>query len=237
MSIPTPHISAKQGDFAATVIMPGDPKRAEFIANNFLENPRLVTQVRGMLGFTGSYQGKEISVMASGMGVPSMGIYAYELYEFYGVQNIIRVGTCGAVSDKVGLLDIVASVSASYDSNFVAQYQLPGTFSAAASFPLLKQTDLCAESLGLKVWFGNTVTCDSFYGERAVIPAWARMNILATEMEAAGLYMTASACGKSALTLMTVADSMYTAETISSQAREQSLTDMMRLSLETAIRL
>ncbi|MDR2713503.1 MAG: purine-nucleoside phosphorylase [Clostridiales bacterium] len=237
MSVPTPHINAKQGDFAKTVLMPGDSRRAEFIARNFLDQTKMVTDVRDVRGFTGFYQDKPVSLMASGMGIPSIGIYAYELYNFYNVENIIRIGTCGAVSERSNLLDIIISVGASYDSSFDLQYQLPGKFSAAASYQLLKQIDACAAKLGMTVHFGNTVTCDSFYGERQAIPAWKKMGILAVEMEAAGLYMTASANGRNAATMMTVVDSIYTGESLSSMEREQSLTDMIKIALETAIRL
>ncbi|MCL2106555.1 MAG: purine-nucleoside phosphorylase [Oscillospiraceae bacterium] len=233
MSIPTPHINAKQGDFAKTVLMPGDPKRAEFIAENFLESPRIVSDLRGIKGFTGVYRGAPVSIMASGMGIPSIGIYAYELYQFYGVENIIRIGTCGAASAKIKPLDIVVSVGASYDSSFDLQYSLPGKFSAVASYPLLRRVDRCAEQLGIPLHFGSTLTCDSFYWEREVIPAWSKMGILAVEMEAAGLYMTAAASGKSAVSMMTVVDSMYTGESKTSAERERSLTDMIRVALES----
>ncbi|MCL2838317.1 MAG: purine-nucleoside phosphorylase [Oscillospiraceae bacterium] len=237
MNIPTPHINAKAGDFAKTVLMPGDPKRAEHIAKNFLTDVRLVTDVRGMLGFTGTYKGQKISVMGSGMGVPSIGIYAYELYNFYDVENIIRIGTCGAASDKLKVLDIIASVGASYDTAFATQYNLPGTFSAAATFSLLKTIDETAQSLNIPVIFGNTVTCDSFYAERAAIPAWATMGILAAEMETAGLYMTASAAGKNAASLLSVADNMFSGETTDIDTREKSLNDMAILALEAGIKL
>lgn len=231
----TPHISASPGDFAKTVLMPGDPKRAEFIAKNYLENPRLVTDVRGMLGFTGTYKGKPVSVMGSGMGVPSMGIYGYELYHFYGVDTIIRIGTCGAASPDLDLFDIVASVGASYDTSFAAQYHLPGTYSAAASYPLLKAADRASEALGIPLHFGNTATCDSFYAEREGIPAWSKMGILAVEMETAGLYMLAGAAQKQALSLLSVADSMFKNTTTDSAARETGLDNMIRLALETAL--
>jgi len=230
-------MNAEKGAFAKTVIMPGDPKRAEFMAKKFLEEAQLVSDVRGNQGFTGTYKGAPVSVMASGMGIPSMGIYAYELYNFYDVENIIRIGTCAATSKKMKLLDIVVSVAASYDSNFDMQYDLPGKFSAAASWPLLKQVDASAKDLGIPVHFGNTITCDSFYWEQQVIPAWAKMGILVAEMEAAGLYMTASAAGKNAVSILTVVDSMYSNESKSSLEREQSLSDMIKISLETAIAL
>lgn len=235
MGIPTPHICAAYGDFAKTVLMPGDPKRAQFIAERYLEDARLVTDVRGMLGFTGTYKGHRVSVMGSGMGVPSIGIYAYELYRFYGVENIIRIGTCGAASDDLQLFDIIASVGASYDTNFAAQYELPGTFSATASYPLLKLADAAAARIGETVRFGPTATCDSFYYERRQIPAWAKMGVLAVEMESAGLYMVAASEGKQALALLSVADSMFLKQTTDSEQREKGQERIIRLALETAL--
>jgi len=238
MSIPTPHIGATSKDqVAKTVLMPGDPLRAKFIADTFLSDVTQYNSIRGMLGFTGMYRGKRVSVQGSGMGMPSIGIYSYELFSFYDVENIIRVGTCGAASDKLRLLDIVVSVGVSYDSNFDLQYELPGKFSAAASWPLLKQVDLSAEKLGIPLRFGNTVTCDSFYWERQAMPAWAKMNVLAMEMEAAGLYMCAAAAGKNALAMMTVVDSVFTGESKSAGERERSLTDMITVALECAVAL
>lgn len=233
-NIPTPHIRAKEGDFAKTVLMPGDPMRARFIAEHYLENAVLVTDVRGMLGYTGWYQGKQVSVMGSGMGIPSMGIYAYELFHFYQVEEIIRIGTCGAASPDLKLFDLIASVGASYDSNFAAQYHLPGTFSACADYGLLKRADQAAQALEMDLRFGNTATCDSFYAERAGIPAWSSMGIIAVEMETAGLYMVASSEGKKALSLLSVADSMFLHETTDAHQRERGQDRMIRLALETA---
>ena len=237
MSVPTPHIEAKIGDFAKTVLMPGDPLRAKFIAETYFEEPRLVNSIRGMLGYSGTYKGVPLSVMGSGMGVPSMGIYSYELYHFYGVENIIRIGTTGAIAKQLQLFDIVASAAASYDTAFVKQYDLPGTFSAAASYKLLRTADDTAKELGLTLHIGSTLTCDSFYNELSQIPAFAKMNTLSVEMEAAGLYMVAAEAGKNALALMTVSDKVDGSEATTAEQREKSLVDMMKLALETAIRL
>ena len=235
MKIPTPHISASAGDFAKTVLMPGDPKRAEFIAEKYLQNTRVVNEVRGMSAITGTYKGKPISVMGSGMGIPSIGIYAYELYHFYGVESIIRVGSAGGIRKDLGLYSIVASLAASYDSNFAAQYRLPGTFSAGADYMLLRQAEIAAEKLGIPMEIGNTVTCDSFYDEKNQAAAWETMNILSVEMEAAGLYMTASAAGKRALCLMTVVDRVEGGEEVSAEQREKGLDDMILIALEAGI--
>jgi purine-nucleoside phosphorylase len=234
-AIPTPHIEAAKVDFADVVLMPGDPMRAKFIADNFLEDAKLVTAVRGMFGYTGTYKGVRVSVMGSGMGVPSMGIYSYELFNFYDVKKIIRIGTCGAISKDLQIFDIVASMAASYDTSFVKQYKLPGTYSAASSYELLRLVDDTAKKLGMKLHVGSTVTCDSFYDESAQVPSWRKMNIIAVEMEAAGLYMVAAAAGKEALALMTISDKVEGSEGTTSEQREQSLTNMITLALETAI--
>jgi purine-nucleoside phosphorylase len=237
MNIPTPHISAKLGDFAKTVIMPGDPLRAKFIADNFLESATLVTKVRGMCGYTGEYKGRKISVMPSGMGMPSMGIYSHELFNFYDVENIIRIGTAGAVNENLDLFDIVVSTSASHNSNFHSQYHLPGTFAPTASYSLLKTCDETAIEQDIKIHIGQTTCADAFYGEREEIPAWGTMGILATEMEAAALYMEAAASGKNSLCILSIADSMFKNVTTSSLEREQGLEKMIVLALETAIKV
>lgn len=232
---PTPHISALNGEFAKTVIMPGDPLRAKYIVDNFMKNVKLITSVRNMYGYTGSYKGKEISVMAHGMGAPSVGIYAYELYNFYNVDNIIRVGSAGAVSSKLNLYDIVISMSASHDSNFHRQYHLPGVFAPTASYNLLKNCDITANKLNIPIHIGPTASSDTFYSEREEIPAWNNVGIIAIEMESAALYMTAAACKKNALTIMTISDSMYKKQTTNFKEREQNLNQMIELALETSI--
>ena len=235
--MPTPHISAKNGDFAKTVLMPGDPLRAKLIAEKYLHNARLVNEVRGMLGYTGNYKGKRVSVMASGMGVPSMGIYSYELYKFYGVDNIIRIGTAGAVSDELKVRDIVLAVSAATNSNFSAQYGLMGVPAPTASFELLIKTYECARSLGIKVNAGPVLTSDIFYDDTDDLLKWQRVGVKAVEMECAALYMNAACLGKKALTICTVSDCPLTGESSSSEEREKSFDDMMTLGLECAVSL
>lgn len=242
MSNNTPHINAKPQDFAKTVLMPGDPHRSKFIAETFLEDARLVNDVRGVQGYTGFYKGKEISVMASGMGMPSMGIYSYELFNFFGVQNIIRVGSAGSYQKEVKLRDIVIAQAACTDSNFVNQYSLPGSFSPIASYKLISCCVTAAKTLGLNYHVGNVVSSDVFYADTEGRPdyskpinAWAKMGVLAVEMEAAALYMNAARANKNALAICTVSDSLVTGEATSAEERQNSFTDMMKLALETAI--
>ncbi|MBQ7726007.1 MAG: purine-nucleoside phosphorylase, partial [Clostridia bacterium] len=191
---PTPHIDAAPGDFAKTVLMPGDPLRSKFIAENFLENARLVNNVRGIHGYTGTYRGVPVSVMASGMGMPSMGIYSYELYHFYGVENILRIGTAGALIPGIKVRDLVFGAGACTNSNFAHQFDLPGAFAPIASFSLLKTAVEVAEEQGLRYHVGNLLSSDAFYGDDEDVPAqrrpvalWGKMGVLATEMEAAAL--------------------------------------------------
>ncbi len=242
--IPTPHIESKQGDFAKTVLMPGDPLRAKFIAENFLENARLVNGVRGINGYTGKFEGTSISVMASGMGMPSIGIYSYELYNFYGVENIIRVGSAGGMNESVKVRDIILAAGASTDSNYAHQFNLPGTFSAVADFKLLKTADQEAEKLGLNYHIGNILSSDAFYGDHGELPqafkplnAWGKMGVLAVEMEAAALYMNAARSGKRALAILTVSDHLISGESLPSIERQESFREMMLLSLKVAKRL
>ncbi|MBO5212683.1 MAG: purine-nucleoside phosphorylase [Clostridia bacterium] len=241
---PTPHINAKSGDFAKTVLMPGDPLRSKFIAENFLENARLVNNVRGIQGYTGLYKGKEISVMASGMGMPSMAIYSYELFSFFGVENIIRVGSAGALQKDVKIRDIVLGMGACTDSNFANQYALPGTFAPIASYKLLKLCEEVAMAEGANIHVGNLVSSDNFYSDTLGLSSeelssskWAKMGALAVEMEAAALYMNAARLGKNALAICTVSDHIITGEATSSDERQSSFTQMMKIALETAIRL
>ncbi len=239
MKIPTPHISAKMGDFAKTVIMPGDPYRAKYIVENFMTDAKIVSDVRGIIGYTGYYNGKEISVMASGMGCPSMGIYSYELFNGYGVENIIRVGSCGALNRELDIMDIVIAQGACYEPGFVNQYQLGGVFAPIADYSLLEKCVQTARESNLKVHVGNIFTSDSFYGERQEInKKWIDMNVLATEMETAGLYMTAASSRKKALSILTVSDYVFE-ETggLSSEERESSLNEMIKLALDTATKL
>jgi purine-nucleoside phosphorylase, family 1 (deoD) len=235
---PTPHIAAMPEDFARTVLMPGDPLRAKFIAENFLDNANLVNNVRGIQGYTGNYKGKRVSVMASGMGMPSIGIYSYELFNFYNVENIIRVGTAGAYSREVKVRDIVIAMGACTNSNYAAQYGLPGTFAPIASYSLMKTAIAVAERKGVRFHVGNCLSSDTFYSDDATAAQqWAKMGVLCVEMEAAALYMNAARSGKNALGIFTVSDSLVTGEATSPEERQTSFTQMMEVALETAASL
>ena len=233
---PTPHINAQKGDFAKTVLMPGDPLRAKYIAENFLENPRLVNNVRGIQGYTGTYKGVPISVMASGMGIPSIGIYSYELFSAFGVENIIRVGSAGAMQHSIKVRDIVIGMGACTNSSYGSQYGLCGTFAPIASYKLLSTCVDKAEKMGLKYHVGNLLSSDTFYSDDSS-SNWGKMGVMAVEMEAAGLYMNAARLGKNALAICTVSDHILTNEATSSEERQNSFTEMMLLALETAIEL
>lgn len=236
MAVPTPHNSAKSGEIAKTVLMPGDPMRAKYVAENFLEEYVLVNNVRGIQGYTGKWKNIEITVMASGMGIPSIGIYSWELYNEYGVDNIIRIGTAGAMNDKLNLRDIVLAQGASTDSNFMNQYKLPGTFAPIADYKLLREAEKAAENLGLNVVVGNILSTDAFYGDDSTAnDAWRKMGILAVEMEAAGLYATAARCGKNALAICTISDHLYRDEKLTTEERETSLRQMITVALDTAV--
>jgi len=235
---PTPHNTAGPGDFAKTVLMPGDPLRAKYIAEHFLENPRLVNNVRGIQGYTGTSEGIPVSVMASGMGMPSIGIYSYELYHFYGVENILRIGSAGAISDELELKDLVAGMSASTNSNYANQFDLPGTYAPTCSYPLLRLADQTAESLGLSLKVGELLSADTFYNDVHGIDEWQKMhNVLAVEMEAAALYLNAARAGKQALAICTISDCPLKGTGLSAEERETSFTEMMELALCMARRL
>ena len=232
-NIPTPHITAKEGDFARTVLMPGDPLRAKYIAENFLTDAVLVNNVRGVNGYTGMYNGKRVSVMASGMGMPSMGIYSYELFKFYDVDNIIRIGTAGSLQPDLKIRDLAIAMGACTDSNYAAQYELPGTFAPIASFDLLRKAVDQAEKMGnVGYKVGNVASSDVFYSERPTMEAWQKMGVLAVEMETAALYMNAARTGKNALTICTISDSLVTGEVTTSEERQTSFADMMKVALE-----
>ncbi len=238
---PTPHINATPEDFAKTVLMPGDPLRAKFIAENFLREAKLVNNVRGVQGYTGFYDGARVSVMASGMGMPSIGIYAHELYNVFGVENIIRVGSAGGMNQDVRVRDIVLGMGACTNSNFANQYRLPGTFAPVCSYPLLSTCVDIAKEMGLPFHVGNILSSDTFYNDEAGLPdtersaaLWGKMGVLAVEMEAAALYMTAARSGKNALAICTVSDHLLTGEATSAEERQTSFTDMMTLALKTA---
>ena len=233
-NIPTPHITAKQGDFAETVLMPGDPLRAKFIAETFLENAELVNNVRGIHGYTGYYNGKRVSVMASGMGMPSIGIYSYELYNFYDVKNIIRIGSAGAIHPDLKIMDIAIGMGACTNSNYVSQYGRPGNLAPIASFELLRKAVDTAEEMGLSFKVGNLYSSDTFYDDMSRLGEWQRMGVLAVEMEAAALYMNAMRAGKNALAICTISDCPFTGEASSAEERQNSFTQMMKLALEIA---
>jgi purine-nucleoside phosphorylase len=233
-NIPTPHITAKEGDFAKTVLMPGDPLRAKFIAENFLENAVLVNNVRGVNGYTGTYKGKRVSVMASGMGMPSIGIYSYELYNFYDVDNIIRIGSAGAIHPDLKVKDIVIGMGACTNSNYAHQYALPGTFAPIASYELVTKAVAAAEKVGAKAVVGNILSSDTFYDDSQSLIQWQKMGVLAVEMEAAALYMNAARAGKNALCICTISDCPFTGEACSAEERQVSFTQMMEIALDIA---
>ena len=235
MSIPTPHINAKLGDFASTVLMPGDPLRAKFIAENFLENAVLVNNVRGVNGYTGYYKGKRVSVMASGMGQASIGIYAYELFKFYGVENIIRIGSCGSFTNDLKVRDIIVAMGACTNSNFISQYRLPGTFCPICDYSLLKSACEVLDKKGYRYKVGNILSSDTFYDDSSSGLDWAKMGVLGVEMESAALYATALRLGKKALCICTVSDSLVDpTQNTTAEERQNSFTQMMEVALEIA---
>lgn len=235
MAIPTPHIEAKLGDFAPTVLMPGDPKRAEYIAKTYLTDCKLVNDVRGIKGFTGYYNGKRVSVMASGMGQPSIGIYSYELFAFYGVENIIRVGSCGSFDKDLHARDIIVAMGACTNSNYMSQYELPGTFAPIADFGLVEKAVAECKKIGVNFKVGNILSSDTFYDDANSGMKWAKMGVLGVEMEAAALYANAARLGKKALAILTVSDSfIYPEENTTSKEREQSFNKMMEIALNIA---
>ena len=234
----TPHIAAEKGDFAKTVLMPGDPLRAKFIAETYLENPVLVNNVRGVQGYTGYYKGKKVSVMASGMGIPSIGIYSYELYTVFGVENIIRIGSAGAIREDIQIRDIVFGMGASTNSAFADQYKIPGTVAPIADYTLLQTAIGEAEALGARYHVGNLLSSDTFYSDdRDEVASWRKMGTMAIEMEAAGLYLTAMRCGKRALAMCSISDQILTGERLDADSRRTSFTQMMEIALNTAIKM
>ena len=234
-NIPTAHNNAKAGDFAKTVLMPGDPLRAKYIAETYLENPRQVTAVRNMFGYTGTYKGKEISVMGGGMGMPSIGIYSYELFNFYGVDQIIRIGSAGALQDHIKVIDVVIGMGACTDSNYAYQYGLPGTFAPIADYELMNKAIETAKRQGTNVVVGNVVSSDVFYNaDPTVNDRWRSMGVLAVEMEAAALYMNAAKAKKKALCMLTISDHIYTGEALCAEDRQLGFGKMMEIALELA---
>lgn len=229
---PTPHNSAKKGDIAKKVLMPGDPLRAKYIAETYLENPVCFNTVRNMLGYTGTYNGEEVSVMGGGMGIPSIGIYSYELFNFYDVDKVIRIGSAGALQDDVELMDVVIGMGACTDSNYAYQYGLPGTFALIADYSLVKRAAEVAEEQGTPVKVGNILSSDVFYNaDSTVNDRWRRMGVLAVEMEAAALYMNAAAAGKKALCMLTISDLIYKEGNLTAEERQLGFKKMMEIAL------
>ncbi len=234
----TPHNSAEKGAFGKTVLMPGDPLRAKFIAENFLEDAVLVNNVRGIHGYTGTYKGIKVSVMASGMGMPSIGIYSWELFTMYDVENIIRIGSAGSMNLGVKLYDIVIGMGACTNSNYAAQYKLPGTFAPIASYRMLSSCVEAAKAAGATYHIGNLLSSDTFYSaDETATAKWSGMGVLAVEMEAAALYINAARCRKNALAICTISDEVLTGVETSAEQRQNSFTQMMEIALETAVSL
>lgn len=235
----TPHINLlDEIGFAKTVLMPGDPLRAKMIAETFLESPVLINNVRNIQGYTGFYKGHKVSVMASGMGMPSIGIYSYELYKFYGVENIIRIGSAGGIGEGIGLRDVVAGIGANTNSAFNNQYGVRGTIAPTCSFEMLKIADECAKEIGIELKVGNLLSSDTFYdADENSLKKWAESGSLAVEMEAAALYLNAMHLKKRALAICTISDLPFTGEGCTAEERQNTFTDMMKIALETAVRL
>lgn len=236
-NIPTPHINAKEGDFARTVLMPGDPLRSKYIAEHYLEDRTLVNNVRGVQGYTGYYKGKRVSVMASGMGMPSIGIYSYELFNFYGVQNIIRVGSAGALSEKLKLRDVVAGISAYTTSNYGFSFGFDGTLAPCCSWELLEKAVAAAKELNVPLVPGPVFSSDCFYEQGSQVTASQKLmqlGVLCTEMEAYALYLNAAYAKKNALALLTISDSLVTGEALPAEDRQNTFTRMMEIALEIA---
>jgi len=234
--IPTPHIQVdKKGVIAETILLPGDPLRAKFIAETYLEDVIQFNTIRNAFGYTGTYKGKKISVMGTGMGMPSIGIYSYELINFYGVKNLIRIGSCGALQEDLKLYDIIIGMGACTNSNYQTQYNLPGNFAPIASYELLQKAVDTAKKVNTKVHVGNILSSDIFYDDdQDSWKKWAKMGVLAVEMEAAALYMNAIRAGVNALCMLTVSDSLVTHEVTTSQERQNAFTKMMEIALELA---
>ena len=235
--MPTPHNNAQNGDFAKTVLMPGDPLRAKFIAETFLENPQLVNNVRGVQGYTGTYKGVRVSVMASGMGIPSIAIYSNELYTHYGVENIIRVGSAGAMRADMELGSVCAGMGACTNSSFADQYELGGTFAPIADFTLLETAVTVARKLGIEPHVGSLLSSDVFYNKAGNTLDWGKMGVLAVEMESAALYCNAAEAGKRALAICTISDSLITGEELPAADRQTTFTQMMEIALGVAVEM
>ena len=232
--IPTPHITAREGDFARTVLMPGDPLRSKFIAEHFLTDAVLVNNVRGVQGYTGYYQGKRVSVMASGMGMPAIGIYSYELYNFYGVENIIRIGSAGMISQSLKVRDIVAGISAYTNSSFGRQFGFDGQLAPCCSYELLEKAMQAGKALGQQPVAGAIYSSDYFYDDSAPLGKLQKLGVLCVEMEAAALYLNAARAGKNALALLTISDNPFTGEGLTAEERQNTFTRMMEIALAIA---
>ncbi|UXV35757.1 purine-nucleoside phosphorylase [Staphylococcus sp. IVB6181] len=231
----TPHIQPNGAKIAKTVLMPGDPLRAKYIADNYLEDVVQFNEVRNMFGYTGTYKGKEVSVMGSGMGIPSIGIYSYELYNTFDVDTIIRIGSCGALQEDVNLYDIIIAQGASTNSNYVDQYNIPGHFAPLADFDLMVQAKNAADKLGATTHVGNILSSDTFYNADTTFnQQWQRMGILGIEMESAGIYLNATYAGKKSLGIFTVSDHILRDEATTPEERQNSFTQMMEVALEIA---
>ncbi len=230
------HISASKGEIAESILLPGDPLRAKFIAENYLDGARCYNEVRNMLGYTGTYKGVPVSVQGTGMGMPSIGIYSWELITEYGVKNLVRIGTAGSFHEDIKVRDIVVGVSASCDSSYVNSFGLPGRYAPGASYELLLKAAKASEKTGVKFRAGNIVSTDAFYDQRVDWwRRWAEMNVMAVEMEAAALYMNAARHKANALAMVTISDHFVTGEATTSQERQETFTDMMKLALETIV--
>lgn len=232
---PTPHNEAKYGDIAKTILMPGDPLRAKFIAETWLENPVCFNKVRNMLGYTGTYKGKEVSVMGSGMGMPSIALYSYELYHFYGVESIIRVGSAGALQEGMKLKDLVIAMGACTDSSYAGQLNVPGNFAPTADYELLEKAVLTAREKNINVRVGNVLSADGFYNfDTSRTKRWADAGVLAVEMESAALYINAVQAKKKALSLLSISDHVFTGEELNAEERRVAFRDMIEVALELA---
>lgn len=233
MSIPTPHITAKYGEIAKKVLMPGDPLRAKFIAEKYLQDIVCFNTVRNMFGYTGTYKGEKVSIMGSGMGMPSIGIYSYELYKFYDVDSIIRIGSAGSLRDDVHVMDIVIGIGACTNSNYVSQYKLNGTFAPIANYELLNKAVEVAKLQGKKAVVGNILSSDTFYSnDTTANDSWKKMGVIAVEMEAAALYMNAALLNKKALCILTISDHIYLDENLSAEERQLGFSNMIEIALD-----
>lgn len=236
LTVPTPHIGAQAGEIAETILLPGDPLRAKYIADNFLTDVKQFNATRNMFGYTGYYKGKRISVMGTGMGCPSMGIYSYELIHGYGCKNLIRIGTAGSMQEHVKVRDIVIAMGACTTSNYVKQFHLPGDYSCIGSYGLLRKAVEKAEEKGMNYHVGNILSSDMFYNPQMppMGTSWGQMGVLAVEMESAALYSNAAYAGVNALCILTISDSLVTGEATTAEERQTTFTNMMEIALELA---